>query len=142
MDLVIASDGIFSWNLDSGEQQAALRELRRITRADGALLLTEHARKHRFPEFLRQIERSGLRIVWVRYLYDRPWYQIESWFKAVQHWRWVQAARSSVAIARGLCMLGDSPIAAMSIARQVTATGVGSDSLLLRWGASSWRTRH
>ena len=101
IDLVIASDGIYSWNLDYSERAVALRELYRITRPGGHVLLTEHTRRERFPDFLGEVERSGLEIESVTYLADRPWYQVESWFKAVQHLRVVEAARRSVTIARG-----------------------------------------
>ena len=106
VDLVIASDGLYSWNLDAGERDQALGELRRIVVPGGHLLFTEHTRPRRFLDLVRQIEQNGLTIVWVRYFYDRPWYQVESWFKSVQGHRWVSAARRSLRIARLLQLVG------------------------------------
>lgn len=106
VDLTIASDGIYSWNLELEERVVALSELRRVTRIGGHVLLTEHTRRERFAGFVREIEHSGLRVQRVSYLYDRPWYQVESLFKALQPYRCVQAARRSALIARVLCTVG------------------------------------
>lgn len=100
VDVVVASDGIYSWNLARERRQTVLAELRRVVRSGGHVLLTEHTRPNRFPEFVAEIEQSGLQVVRITYLYDRPWYQFESWFKAVQHWRVVGALRRDVTLAR------------------------------------------
>jgi len=130
IDLVIASDGIYSWNLDYGERAIALSELHRITRPGGHVLLTEHTRRERFPDFISEVEASGLEIESVNYLADRPWYQVESWFKAVQHLGIVDAARRSVTIARGFRALGRllGPVASRHICVLARRAGTASEA--------------
>jgi len=106
MDFVVAADGIYSWNLDVLDRDRCLGEIRRVLKPAGRVLFTEHTRAHRFAEFTRQIERNGFTIEWLDYLYDRPWYQIESWFKLLQGTSWVRAARRNDSIARLLRGIG------------------------------------
>jgi len=106
VDLVVAADGIYSWNLETLERDQCLSEIHRVLAPSGRALFTEHTRPFLFPEFLQQITRNGFAVEWVDYLYDRPWYQVESWFKAVQGTSWVRAARNSEAIARLLQRIG------------------------------------
>jgi SAM-dependent methyltransferase len=106
MDFIVAADGIYSWNLDARERDRCLSEIRRVLAPAGRVLFTEHTRSRRFGEFVQQIARNGFAIEWVDYLYDRPWYQVESWFKALQGSTWVRAARRSDRIARFLRRIG------------------------------------
>lgn len=105
-DLVIAADGIYSWNLAPADRAEAVREIRRIVRPGRHALFTEHTRPHRFGDFVREIETSGLRVIRVDYLYDRPWYQFESWLRAVQGSSFARAVRRNVPIARALRSVG------------------------------------
>jgi len=105
-DFVVASDGPFSWNLDAADRQSALAELRRVVAPEGHVLITEHTRRRRFAELVDLVGRASLRVVNVEYLYDRPWYQFESWLKAIQHWRVAQSLRGSAPVARSLLRFG------------------------------------
>ena len=105
-DVVVASDGLYSWEITPQDRQRALGEFCRLLRPGGAVLLTEHMRQRRFAEFLAEIHDSPLKIVDVCYLYDRPWYQFESWLKAIQHWALVKAVRRNLPLARFLLRLG------------------------------------
>jgi len=42
----------------------------------------------------------------IEYLYDRLWYQIESWFKTVRRWSWVERVFATASFARFLCAVG------------------------------------
>jgi len=106
MDFVVAADGIYSWNLESRDRNRCLGEIHRILVASGRVLFTEHTRAFRFAEFVAEIERHDFEIERVDYLYDRPWYQVESWFKMLQGTSWVRSARRSDAIARFLQRVG------------------------------------
>lgn len=106
MDFVVAADGIYSWNLDAPDRDRCLAEIHRVLVPRGSALFTEHTRAHRFGEFTQQIERNGFTIEWVDYLYDRPWYQVESWFKLLQRTSVVGAARRSGWVARILGRIG------------------------------------
>ena len=105
-DVVVASDGLYSWEIAPEDRQGALREFHRLLRPGGVVLLTEHMRQRRFAELVAEIRDSPLQIVEVSYLYDRPWYQFESWFKAIQHRRLAKAVRRNVPLARFLLRLG------------------------------------
>jgi ubiquinone/menaquinone biosynthesis C-methylase UbiE len=105
-DLVIASDGLYSWDISADDRQASLRELHRVLRPDGVALLTEHMRKQRFEEFVSEVRASPLRVNEVAFLYDRPWYQFESWLRAIQHWRVAKALRRNLTLGRFLLRLG------------------------------------
>ncbi len=88
-DLIVLSDGLHSWKLPFEERQAALAEAYRATHAGGYALLTEYLRPEHFDGFIGQVRASPFQVVSVQYLYDRLWYQIESWFKAVRGRPWV-----------------------------------------------------
>ena len=105
-DVVVASDGLYSWQLDEGARAAALREIHDALAPGGRVVLTEHMRPVRFPEFVAEVRASPLRVESVTYLHDRPCYQFEGWLKAVQHWRLARALRRSTGLARALSALG------------------------------------
>ena len=105
-DLVIAADGLYSWDIEREERAVALGEIHRVLSPGGHAILTEHMRRHRFRAFIGEIESSRLRVESVSYFYDRPAYQVESWLKAVRHWPVASAIRQSVSVARVLSRLG------------------------------------
>ena len=107
-DFLTACDGLYSWELTPEERQRAIRELRRVLRIGGHALLTEHTRPARFDEFVGEITRGGLSVVSVQYLYDRPWYQFESWFRSVRGLGVVRRMLRSESLARALQRVGRS----------------------------------
>ena len=106
--------------LEAGGARCVLADPREMTLADGRLragpdavdlvyrraLLTEHTRQERFSVFVDEVRASPLRVESVSYLYDRPWYQFESWLKAVQHWAAAKALKRNLPLARALCGIG------------------------------------
>ena len=105
-DVVVASDGLFSWQFDPPTRAAVLRGIRDALVPGGRVVLTDHMRPVRFPEFVAQVRASPLRVERVAYLHDRPCYQFEGWLKAVQHWGVARALRRSTRLARALSALG------------------------------------
>jgi SAM-dependent methyltransferase len=105
-DVILASDGLYSWQIDAPARAAALREMHDALAPGGRVVLTEHMRPARFPEFVAEIRASPLRVERVTYLYDRPCYQFEGLIKAVQHTAPARALRASVPLAKALCALG------------------------------------
>ena len=105
-DFLTACDGLYSWELNDDERHRAVKELRRVLRVGGHALLTEHTRPARFEEFIGEITRGGLRVVSVEYLYDRPWYQFESWFRSVRGFGVVKRMLKSERLAQVLQRLG------------------------------------
>ena len=105
-DVVVLSDGLHSWQLPREERQLALAEAHHVLERGGHALLTEYLQPRVFPEFVAQVRASPFEVVSIEYLYDRLWYQIESWFKAVRHWSWVERVFASASFARFLCAVG------------------------------------
>ena len=105
-ELAIAADGLYSWNLQVDERRIALAELHRVLVPGGHVILTEHVRPSRFNELVMEVEASALEVVSVSLLYDRPWYQFESWLRAVQRNTLARELRRSLLIARGLRRIG------------------------------------
>jgi SAM-dependent methyltransferase len=105
-DFLTACDGLYSWELTPDERGRAVAELRRVLRVGGHALLTEHTRPTRFDEFVGEITGSGLRVVAIEYLYDRPWYQFESWFRSVRSLGVIKRLLRSEGIARALQGVG------------------------------------
>ena len=105
-DVVVASDGLHSWQLGEAERAAALREIHGALVPGGHAVLTEHMRPERFAAFVAEVRASPLRVARVTYLHDRPCYQFEGWLKAVRHWRVARALRRSPAVARALVACG------------------------------------
>jgi len=105
-DMVVLSDGLHSWQLPREERRLALAEAHQVLERGGHALLTEYLQPRVFPEFVAQVRASPLEVVWIEYLYDRVWYQLESWFKAVRRWGSVQRVFASVPFARFLCAVG------------------------------------
>ena len=99
-DVTVLSDGLHSWQLAPEERQWALTQTHRILRPGGWAVLTEYLQPRAFPVFVAQVRASPLAVVSIEYLHDRLWYQVESWFKAVRDWRWVQRLFGSMALAR------------------------------------------
>jgi SAM-dependent methyltransferase len=104
-DVVVASDGIYSWDLSPAARARALRELRRVVADDGRVVFTEHMRREKFASFFGEIEaefsviRSGL-------LYDRLWYQFESWFAAIRRFPGVGMVLRAKGVGRALSWVG------------------------------------
>jgi SAM-dependent methyltransferase len=105
-DVVLACDGLYSWELAIEERQQAVAEIHRVLAKTGRAWFTEHTRSERFEQFIGAIAAGGFRIVSVSYLYDRPWYQFESWFRGVRDFEVKKRLLRSVPIARALQAFG------------------------------------
>jgi ubiquinone/menaquinone biosynthesis C-methylase UbiE len=99
-DVAVLSDGLHSWQLGPEERQHALAQTHRVLRPGAWAVLSEYLQPRAFPAFVAQVRASPLDVVSIEYLHDRLWYQVESWFKAVRHWRWVQRLFGSIPLAR------------------------------------------
>lgn len=100
LDVVVASDGLVSWDLSTSQRAASLREFHAVLRTGGHLLLTEYLRPQRFAGFVDEIAASPFEIVAVDYMYDRPWYKLEPWLRKSR------PIRRSPVIAHALRMVG------------------------------------
>lgn len=101
-NIVIISDGLYEWYPEITGRTESLKEANRVLKKNGFAIFTDYLRTEQFGDFVKEISVSPFRIVEVSYLYDRLWYQFESWFKAVNHWNWVEKLLSSLIIARFL----------------------------------------
>lgn len=105
-DLIVAADGLYSWDLPKPDRVRALEELHRALRPGGHVIFTDHMRPARFVEFIEEIEHSPFAVRTTGYLYDRLWYQFESWLRAVQHFTVTRWIRRNLVIARMLAAVG------------------------------------
>jgi len=99
-DVVVMSDGLHSWQLPAAERRAALAQAGYVVRAGGHAVLTEYLQPRAFAEFVSEVRAGPFEVVAVEYLHDRLWYRIESWFKAVRDWPWVERLFANVSVAR------------------------------------------
>jgi SAM-dependent methyltransferase len=105
-DVIVCSDGLFGWELPQSMQKEVLQQCAQVLRPGGIIILTDYLHPRRFDELIRIVSESPLSILSVEYLYDRLWYQFESWFHLLESRRWVQAVLRNMAIARLLRSFG------------------------------------
>jgi ubiquinone/menaquinone biosynthesis C-methylase UbiE len=105
-DLVLASDGLRSWQLAPADRRAAVEEMRRVVRRGGHVIFTEHLRPEGFGAFVDELRASPLAVDRVLLFHDRPCYQFEGLLKRVRHTAIGRRLRRSTRIARVLCALG------------------------------------
>lgn len=101
-DLALVADGLCEWQLSEGEKRKTLVEIHRLLVQGGKAIFTDYLRPKNFDDYIQTIFESPLKIVKIRYLNDRLWYQFEAWFKAMRHWGWAKKILSSLAIAKFL----------------------------------------
>ena len=100
-DLIVAADAIHEF-VPEPQRARAVREIFQALRPGGVALFTDYMQHQRFPGFLELVAGNGFAVERVVPLYDRCWYQFESWFKAVRHWTWVGGLLASIGVARAL----------------------------------------
>ena len=129
--VVVLSDGLHSWQLPPEERRVALAQAHRVVERGGYAVLTEYLQPRAFAEFIGQVRASPFELVSIAYLYDRLWYQFESWFKAIRGWRWVRRLFGSIpvalvlrAIARLLGPRGSRHICVVARRSQPAARGI------------------
>lgn len=105
-DLVVASDGLYSWDIEREERAAALVEIHRVMSPGGVAIFTDHMRRNRFAEFVAEVESSPLQVESISFLYDRLAYQFESWFKGVRGSKAAKAVLRSTDVAMVLSRIG------------------------------------
>ena len=98
--LVVVSDGIHEF-VPPDLRDAAILEIKNILAKGGIAILSDYTKPEQFQNFEDSVARH-LKITNVIYLNDRLWYQFESWFKAVRHWRVAKKILSSRTIAKML----------------------------------------
>ncbi len=100
LDLIICMDGLHGMDMTAELQNVVLAEGFAALRVGGVMILTDYMRPEHFHELVQRVEQSPLTVVKVHYLYDRLWYQMESWFRMIEHLGWVQALFRSTLFAR------------------------------------------
>lgn len=105
-DLIVAADGLYSWDIDRDARAIALGEIHRALAPRGRVVFTEHMRPARFAAFVDEIKAGPLHIERTTYFHDRPAYQFESWLKGVRTLALSRALVRSVRVARALSGVG------------------------------------
>ncbi len=100
--LVVASDGLFGWELSETAQQQVLSEITRVLKPGGRAIFTDYLGHKKFPFLLKLIDSSPLQRERTEYLHDRLWYQMESWFHLAQDNALVKAILRNRSLALGL----------------------------------------
>ncbi len=98
-DLIIASDCVHEF-VPEEERIIAVREIGNLLSPEGVALFCDYMRPGSAEGFCELIRQSGLKIVRIDRMYDRVWYQFESWFKVVRGAALVKMILSSVCIAK------------------------------------------
>lgn len=98
-DLIVVSDGIHEF-VPKENRKKALAEIHMSLKKDGYCLFSDYLKTKDHDRFLELIESSQFKIVFTYPLYDRVWYQFESWFKGIRNFSWVKKLLSSITIAK------------------------------------------
>lgn len=83
-DLVLLCDGINEWFDNEEKRIDALKETRRILNFGGYAIISDYQKAENFDNYIKMVNSSPLKIVYVTYFHDRLCYQFYSWFKAVE----------------------------------------------------------
>ncbi len=100
---VISADCVAEF-VPEDRKDAAIREIRSVLKRGGTALFSDYLKPERFEAFEALVRRHFKKVT-VHYLNDRLWYQFESWFKAVRHWKWVGKMLASVELARAFAVV-------------------------------------
>ena len=101
-DVAVLADGMAEWKLSETEVRQKMREIHRLLKPGSAAIFTDYLRPGEFKNWAALISGGPLKIIRVIYLNDRLWYQFESVFKAIKHWKWVRGLLRSKALAKCL----------------------------------------
>jgi SAM-dependent methyltransferase len=101
-DLIVLSDGLFEWRLSDDQRKSALNSCYTTLVPNGHAVFTDYLRPEMIQNYIQIIRDSPLKIVAVEFLYDRLWYQFESWFHMFRHHAWVKGIMRQTFIARAL----------------------------------------
>ncbi len=100
LDLIICMDGLFGMDMNEELQRLVLAECYAVLRPGGIMILTDYLRPERFHEMEDRIRQTPFQVLRIHYLYDRLWYQVESWFHLLETQRWVRVLLRSTFFAR------------------------------------------
>jgi ubiquinone/menaquinone biosynthesis C-methylase UbiE len=85
-DVVSICDGLAGWWLSEDQRRDALEDTYRVLKKGGIAILTdclmpEINKDEEFEAYQKVVRESSLTIVEVKFLYDKPWYKLESALK-------------------------------------------------------------
>lgn len=101
LELILACDCIHEF-VPEARREAAVREIRAALAPNGLALFCDYMRPGKEAAFRELLEKSDMEIVRIYRMYDRVWYQFESWFKGVREWSPVKKMLGQIWIARAL----------------------------------------
>lgn len=91
VDVIICMDGLYGMDMTEELQKLVLGECYKVLRSGGTIIFTDYMRPERFRELEERVRQSPFQVLRVHYLYDRLWYQVESWFHLLEDRQWVKA---------------------------------------------------
>ncbi len=85
-DIVSICDGLAGWWLSVDQRRQALEDTHRVLKKGGIAILTdclmpEVNKDEEFEAYIQVVRESSLSILEVKFLYDKPWYKLESVLK-------------------------------------------------------------
>lgn len=109
-DVVTLCDGLAGWFLSEEEKKLALKDVHRVLKKGGVAILTDclmpELNKGEFEAHEAFIRSSPLSITEVSFLYDKPWYKLESFLRKIGLVRKFGGILSSVPLAKVLNRFG------------------------------------
>jgi ubiquinone/menaquinone biosynthesis C-methylase UbiE len=109
-DVVTICDGLAGWYLADDQRRLALIDVNRVLKKGGIAILTDclmpERNKGEFDAYKSLVQQSPLSIKQVSYLYDKPWYMMESVFKKIGLERKASKILANISLAKILNKIG------------------------------------
>lgn len=107
VDLMVISDGLFTWGFDSASCKRILHNAAATLDKGGKILLMDYLKPSDHAAFLRLANgHPDLKLREIIRLHDRPWYGMELWLTPFRHTRWCRRLLSNRKLAKLLSFFG------------------------------------
>lgn len=109
-DVVTVCDGLVGWWFSEEQIQLALKDIYRVLKKGGIAILTDYLlqepNKNVFKEYENNIRSGPFSIMEISFLYDIPWYKLESFLKKTGLERKLGGLLTSIPLAKTLNSIG------------------------------------
>jgi SAM-dependent methyltransferase len=101
-DVVIISDGIHEWFGKEEDREKSVQNVFQVLKKGGKAIFTDYINPKEFKNFTQLVQTSPFSIEREDFFYDRLWYRLESWTKALRHQTWVKSLLADINFAKKL----------------------------------------
>jgi ubiquinone/menaquinone biosynthesis C-methylase UbiE len=105
-EVVTLCDGMIGWWFTEEQKQAALKDTYRVVQKGGYVVLTDYTTPDQFADYIKLVDQSEFSIMKTVYIYDRPWYALESLAKKLPFKFLLQPVVASKGVAKLLHKAG------------------------------------